>query len=54
MRSLGETRSDEQLEQMIAEVDVDGKLCSSSSILAKELGIVIRSIGETRSNEQLE
>ena len=25
MRSLGETKSDEQLEQMIAEVDVDGK-----------------------------
>ena len=24
MRSLGETKSDEQLEQMIAEVDVDG------------------------------
>ena len=25
MRSLGETKSDKQLEQMIVEVDVDGK-----------------------------
>ena len=29
MRSLGEAKSDEQLEQMIAEVDVDGTFVKS-------------------------
>ena len=39
MRSLGETKSDEQLEQMIAEVDVDGKLSSDKLVVLRQLSI---------------